>query len=168
MSFELRWKRVKSKSSRTKRSLQPEQEHRIEKPVTVDITSTGINDVRQYFLKYLLPFSIYSFRVRERTVRGWGPFTASMQAATLEGGKHLSFSGLIAIYHADARVTSRFKLRDVAFFGLAIIIARLTNLPIDVTPGNTETKSATSVFITTTLVFVSKINSELLCMPIVD
>ena len=66
---------------RIRRSALVNDENIVKKPLK------DLNQIREYFIRNLTPYSIYSFRVREKTARGWGPFTKPIQAATLEGGE---------------------------------------------------------------------------------
>lgn len=45
-----------------------------------------LSEIREHFIRNLTPYTVYSFKVRERTATGWGPFTNRIQAVTLEGG----------------------------------------------------------------------------------
>ena len=46
-----------------------------------------LSEIREHFIRNLTPYTVYSFKVRERTAAGWGPFTNRIQAVTLEGGQ---------------------------------------------------------------------------------
>ena len=48
-----------------------------------------LDEIREHFIRNLTPYSVYTFKVRERTATGWGPFSKKIQAVTLEGGIYL-------------------------------------------------------------------------------
>lgn len=54
---------------------------------SINGTPKELIEIREHFIRNLAPYSMYSFRVRERTANGWGPFTKKIEAMTLEGGR---------------------------------------------------------------------------------
>lgn len=80
ISYQINWMKIKDQIDRIRRSALVNDENSINKPLK------DLNQIREYFIRNLTPYSIYSFRVRERTAQGWGPFTKPIQAGTLEGG----------------------------------------------------------------------------------
>ena len=80
ISYQINWKKIKDQMDRIRRSALVSDEDSVNKPLK------DLSQIREYFIRNLTPYSIYTFRVREKTTKGWGPFTKPIQAATLEGG----------------------------------------------------------------------------------
>jgi len=78
--YEIKWRTVNGTvDKRSKRSLTHGREE------IIHGAPTQLHDIREHFIRNLAPYSVYSFKVREGTAEGWGPFTDRIQAITLEG-----------------------------------------------------------------------------------
>ena len=85
--YEINWRAVNGTvDRRSKRSLTHGAEE------VIHGVPKQLYDIREHFIRNLAPYSVYSFKVREGTAEGWGPFTDRIQAVTLEGGKLQSSS----------------------------------------------------------------------------
>ena len=88
--YEINWRTVNGTvDRRSKRSLTHGREE------VLHGEPKQLHDIREHFIRNLAPYSVYSFKVREGTAEGWGPFTDRIQAITLEGGKLNSSSKAI-------------------------------------------------------------------------
>ena len=79
--YQIKWKQILGAFERMRRSVLADGER------SINGTPVELIEVREHFIRNLTPHSTYSFRVREKTATGWGPFTKKIQAVTNEGGR---------------------------------------------------------------------------------
>eukprot|EP00794_Sanderia_malayensis_P007797 gene7797-8643_t len=80
-TIEIRWKQLSNTQIRRKRQTAVSgNEHSI----VIAVQQQALGMTRKHVVSKLEPYTVYSFRVRERTVNGWGLFTDSIQMTTQE------------------------------------------------------------------------------------